>query len=320
MFLLLLLLFPVLAAADEFDEREAAITTAQALYQAESFDALDRLLEKLLHEQSRTPSGLWLSGLVHMGMHDFGARPHNEAEWLAQRERAQRWLAKRPQSEQARFDLANTAFEHARALGCGQCTVLDEAQRPALFAAALQRAQQQFEVARRQGVSDPHYFAQMLLLAQLQERPPEAIEPLLAELAQQAPGYYPAWFGAVDFYKGRDPAHARERIEALARRAMQASAATEGKSMYARIWWYAAQSGFDPFAAKGADWTLFDAAFRDVMSRYPDDWNRNNYASFACQSGHAERARELMFGHEPLPQAWDSQEQFEACIPPTLDA
>jgi hypothetical protein len=320
--LLFVLSLPSAASAEieEFAARQRTVEAANALYESESFEELDRQLDKLLREKSRSPSGLWLSGVFHVGMHPDEAVPHDESEWLAQRDRARRWIGQHPQSANAWLNLAEVVFDHATAIGCGRCTVVDESKRSALYAAELQSAKLQFEEAWRRGSTDPQYFTQMIHIALRQRRTPEELDRLLAELADRSPAYYPAWFAAVDFYKASDPEHARARIDELARRAMAASAGTEGQSLYARIWWYAAQSGgFELFGDEPVDWDLFDAAFRDVMKRYPDDWNRNNYASFACQAGHPERARELMFGHEPVADAWESFEAFQACIPATLD-
>jgi hypothetical protein len=86
--------------------------------------------------------------------------------------------------------------------------------------------------------------------------------------------------------------------------------------MYARIWWYAAQVEYGDrlFTATPVKWEDFDAGIRAVMERYPDEWNRNSFANFACNAGKKSRARELMVGHQPMPEAWDSFEAYLDCI------
>ena len=47
--------------------------------------------------------------------------------------------------------------------------------------------------------------------------------------------------------------------------------------------------------------------------RYPDAWNLNNFAQFACAAGDREETAKLIrrLGDEPDPQVWRTPGQFE---------
>lgn len=87
--------------------------------------------------------------------------------------------------------------------------------------------------------------------------------------------------------------------------------------MYARIYWAAAQDQFHEnlFAQSSASWDRMRAGFDDVIARYPDQWNLQNYASFACEANDEETLKKLFERiREPsLDEAWRSHERYLAC-------
>ena len=55
--------------------------------------------------------------------------------------------------------------------------------------------------------------------------------------------------------------------------------------------------------------------FKAIVADYPDQWNINNYAKFACLVGDEQTTREafgLMKG-DPIESAWASTEQYRGC-------
>lgn len=318
---LLALLAPCTVAAGEVEQREQLVHQAATLYRAENFAELDRLFDKARSQGLRTPSGLWQLWLLHNGVKQAEDRPHTNTEAEAQAQRAKRWIAQRPQSVTAPLVLAEVELRHARALGCGECTVIAESERSPLYFAALGQAEQLFDAAKAKSSVDPQWYADMLEVGRLRRWGPALVDEVLVEAERKAPGYYTIWFNAVDFYFEQGD-KAPPLIDAMARRAVTATKGKEGNGLYARVWWYAAQMRYGPhlFEQAPISWKDFDAGARDVMARYPDDWNRNNFANFACNAKHPERARALMKGFEPLPEAWDSFELYAQCVQPEPEA
>ena len=79
--------------------------------------------------------------------------------------------------------------------------------------------------------------------------------------------------------------------------------------MYARIYWYASQAHFqnELFTKSFAAWPRMKEGFEDVIARYPDSWNLNNYAKFACLARDKETTREILkrIQSDPVMEAWD---------------
>jgi hypothetical protein len=90
-----------------------------------------------------------------------------------------------------------------------------------------------------------------------------------------------------------------------------------GQMLYARIYWYASQSQFKNaiFLVSVARWNDMREGFKWIIADYPDQWNINNYAKFACLVGDEGTTREvfgLMKG-DPIESAWSSTDQYRSC-------
>ena len=87
--------------------------------------------------------------------------------------------------------------------------------------------------------------------------------------------------------------------------------------MYARIYWFASQREFDNdlFRGSKAMWPKMKAGFDDVIRRYPDAWNLNHYAKFACLAGDRSKTREVLakLPGEPIASAWEPASLLAEC-------
>jgi hypothetical protein len=310
------------ARGSDLDNRQALKARVIKLYRDESFAQLDELFDQARAKSLRTDSGIWQLWVMHRAIIEGERAPATEEQSRQEAARAQRWLVQRPASVVASLVVAETEIRRARALGCGQCRLDAGQDRDALYHASLQRAKALLDAAESRSSVDPQWYADTLDVGRMAQWPRKDMDAAIERAAAAAPGYYTVWFNIVDVLLAQDSRTAPARIDAVARRAMAATHGKEGASMYARIWWYSSQVAFGDsmFETTPVAWKDFDAGIRDVMARYPDDWNRNSFANFACNAGHPERARELMGGHKPLPDAWDSFEAYEDCIGATFDA
>jgi hypothetical protein len=73
-------------------------------------------------------------------------------------------------------------------------------------------------------------------------------------------------------------------VDSLARDAAAATAQKEKKSLYARVYWYLDQVEYRGkiFSLSAAKWADMKDGFDDLTGLYPDLWNLNAYAYFAC--------------------------------------
>jgi hypothetical protein len=104
-------------------------------------------------------------------------------------------------------------------------------------------------------------------------------------------------------------------VEQAARATLSEAPFDDRDALYARMLWWAAEAHYGDrlFALLPVDWPTFARSFDALLEQYPDDWNRNNYARFACLAGHRDRAIELMTGHAPLGSVWHPAQELRSC-------
>jgi hypothetical protein len=161
--------------------------------------------------------------------------------------------------------------------------------------------------------TDPYWSEVRLRAAGLQALPDTAYNIALQRSIQKFPDFPETWFRAVDMARWQEDVD--EEIAAIARTAQ--GTGPIGQELYARIYWYAASKHYGDalFEARGLDWAAMKIGFDDILGRYPDAWNLNNFARFACLKGDREKTAELMrrIGDKPVRKAWPSQAVFDAC-------
>jgi len=293
-------------AGNEWKVRRAVINQMADWFTRVSGVAIDDTLDRYEKEQARTPSGLWRTNLAFTGF-DEGSGPRgDEAGWKSAESQARYWVRLRRDSPYAPVYVAQVIREHAEN-NCN-CVFLPVSAYP--------------ELARARGVllqtknrHVPEWQYEMLLLAIREKQDPYNIRNAYEAARKQAPGFYPLHFAMVD-YLLQTPGDAGIRaVEVLARKVSADENAPDRGALYARMLWYAAQVRGDAqvFTPNKVDWPKLDASFQEVMRSYPDAWNRNHYAKYACLLGHPERSERLMRFRRRLMEAWDSWEQFDRC-------
>ncbi len=87
-------------------------------------------------------------------------------------------------------------------------------------------------------------------------------------------------------------------------------------SLYARLYWYAAQraGGIGVFYHHWPDWPSMKAGIHVVIARYPDNWNLNNFARYACAAGDFDESERLIDQIEwPLMEIWEDYKTLHYC-------
>lgn len=66
--------------------------------------------------------------------------------------------------------------------------------------------------------------------------------------------------------------------------------------VYTRIYWSASQQEFGDavFAASSANWQNVKRGINDILTRYDEPWNLNNFARFSCLAGDRPLAADLI--------------------------
>jgi hypothetical protein len=107
--------------------------------------------------------------------------------------------------------------------------------------------------------------------------------------------------------------------EALAKFADQAAARTarvEGKTVPARMYWHVARYfGPGQLTRPEGNWPTLRVSFEDLVARYPDRWNLNGYARFACDAGDKDAAKRMFgrIGNSVVPSTWANMAMYNRC-------
>jgi hypothetical protein len=156
----------------------------------------------------------------------------------------------------------------------------------------------------------------MLLVAKDQSWSGTEFDSLLTEALQREPYYYQTYFVAIEYLLPKWHGSIGQ-IERFADNAVERTRQNEALSMYARIYWFASQTQFGKqlFKDSLAAWPKMKAGFDDIIARYPDPWNINNYAWFACLAGDRATTEALVrrVGAAPLHAVWKPIDLFDRC-------
>lgn len=156
----------------------------------------------------------------------------------------------------------------------------------------------------------------MLTVAKAQSWSENEFYKLLDEALDKHPQFYEIYFRAIDYLQPKWHGSIQE-IEEFANYALSKSNKYEDNGMYARIYWYVSQAeyGHDLFTKSKVKWEKMKLGINDVIAKYPDQWNINNFAVFSCLANDKKMTRKLMSMIEgrPIISVWKDGRFFERC-------
>jgi hypothetical protein len=285
------------------------------LFVQERFDDLERLLADWTDGKERTADGRWKLSWFLDATNAGASQPGDHEALLA---RLHRWRDKYPHSP---FPVIAEAYRWRaaawRARGSGySSSVTPEGWR--LFHERSRKAEQ-ILLASRAYASDNPLWGYVYL-----ETSPGlgwTIEQQLAffrKQMDQEPSYYPSYFAMMEYLHPRWGGDWK-LIETLVEYAEAKTRATDGASLYARIYWYLAQRegvDFDIFEHGRVDWPRMKKGFEDILERFPHSaWDMNSFAAFACRAHDGDTYRSLRFriGENIEPKAWRTNVSLDVC-------
>ena len=305
-------------ATTEMEERAAIRSATRNAFLKEDFSQLEEVSLNYRLTKSRTPSGIWKLTVFHAGISEAikerARAQEREAAFRELEGMTARWAKRHPNSPSARIAHSSVLISHAWAFrGDGYAsTVKPEAWKP--FRKYIAMARAYLEKHKAIAAVDPRWYEEMLTVAKAEGWKRDEVDRLLDEALDREPLFYQTYFEALSYLLPKWHGGTRE-IDDFARKAVQRTSKQEGQGMYARIYWYASQAEFrnQLFSDSMVVWPLMKSGFEDVIARYPDAWNLNNYAKFACLAGDKLKARELLERTKVsiMSEAWQSREAPE---------
>ncbi len=308
--------------AGELVVRRGVKAEVRALFAARDYGALEAIAGRYRSGKDRTPSGIWKLTLFYGALHDAIAtvRASDRGGWRALAADMGTWRKRYPASPTAIVAgglLLKRMAWNLRPTGIVLEAALSTDRR---FLDGLRTARRFLDANEAIAGSDPHFYVVWAsLAAALGEDNGEFIS-RLQQAAAREPGYYQLYFAALDQFAPADGQSASDQaqaVEALANLAVERTRTAEGHGVYARIYWYASTAFWKDrlFAASHLDWARMQVGIDDVLARYPDAWNLNNFARLACLKGDRGKTAELfarMHGELAL-EAWPSRAEAERC-------
>lgn len=265
----------------------------------------------------RTPSGLWKLNVFYMGIRAAISQvPEPGSRFFAGLEsKTKAWSEAYPASPSAHIAHSMVLLEHGwyfRGTGYAS-SVPPEAWEP--FRRYVKLARENLERHKAIAAVDPGWYEAMLTVARAEGWNRREFDALLNEALDREPYSYHTYFAAVEYLLPHWQGSAEE-VEQFAQQAVARTRAQEGESLYARIYWAASQGfGNDLLFRSSTVWPRMKAGFEDVIARYPDVWNVNNYARFSCLAGDKQKARQLLTKIQaaPVVEAWQPVSLFVRC-------
>jgi hypothetical protein len=306
------------ALGDELAERTAIGNEVATLFERGQFSKLETLCAGYRTSRSRTSSGVWNLSVFYGGIsHVFNTHRKDPPFWLKAERSANTWVAAHPHSATARLAYATMLVNHGWSIrGTGLAnTVEPEDWKP--FQDYLHRARAYLEKYKDVASSDPYWYQLMGRIAYSERWPEAEFSALIAQGLEREPLFYQTYFAAIDYYAPKWGGSAMA-IERFAREAVERTRAAEGYGIYARIYWWASQTQYSDslFSESKVDWPTMKKGIDDVLAKYPDQWNINNFARFACIARDKAKAAELIarIDGEPLATVWaEVPGHFQQC-------
>jgi hypothetical protein len=285
------------------------------LFWRKDFKKLDEIADTYRKKKSRTPSGVWKLSVFYGGIVAVvDSQPDSAENWSRAFQTADEWVKLYPNSPVAHIVKATFLTNYAGKMRGGGWAKDVSPKAWELFNQYNQQARDYLLATKEISSQDPQWYDLMLLVERGLGVELPAFQKTLQEGIKKYPDFYEIYFSASIYLLPRWHG-SKSQIEDFVNAAVENSRRTEGMGMYARIYWYVASmtnpSGL--FKDFNADWKKMKQGINDVLAKYPDQWNINNFAFFACMAQDQDMTKKLLQKLEvPYPSVWGG-DLFEAC-------
>jgi len=253
------------------------------------FAKLERMHAEFVRDKVRTTDGAWLVEAVQDGIDNSFQSPNAIVEgYLRDWERAVPDSKLLPVVKAMRWQ---RAAWNARG-GGSSSTTPGEAQQ--LFREGLAKAAKALKDSEAVGKETPLWYWTALIVAGSSGASTEAFDALFEEAVNRFPTYHTLYYTRANYLLPQWGGNFK-RIDAFVQQSVKRTSATEGSAFYAWIYLDVLESiNGDYLKVTEATWPKMKQAFEDLVKRYPDPWNRNLYATFACRARDRETTARLL--------------------------
>ena len=280
-------------------------------------DRIEALFASYRDQKERTASGIWKL----TNAYSFLESLYND--WTAANDWQRRvgdslrpWIARHPKSPAPHIFRASVGFHRAQAMLNDALARKTYAGGAAALLREMTEARLELEANKAVASADPFYYKLIVNSMRMEGRPLDDILSVAMEGIERHPEYCDTYFEAVHTI-GQLSKRPFDDLAALANTAVAKSPPTLGDEMYARIYWVALTSIVEPsqWNSIKLDWPKMAKSMETVLSRYPDQWNIQNFAVFSCVMQDHKLTQSLLdrVRGVPLAAVWGQGEFFEGC-------
>ena len=306
-----------ICSASELEDRKHTNIEVAQLFEQKHFGELNNLAQLYRLKESRTSSGLWMLTLLYSGIYnvtEFAGT--NLKRWSEIEQTGRDWMAYSPDEAAPYLVQANTLIGHGWAYrGDGWAYEVRKENWP-IFYRYLRQARKLLLQHKDIASVDPRWYELMIVIARGEQWDRKRFDQLVSEAVSRHPYFYQIYFAAIDYLLPKWNGNAAE-IEKFADWTVTKTRTMEGDGMYARIYWYASQTqyGTKLFTESAVVWKKMRKGIRDVLSRYPDQWNVQNFALFSCLARDKDFTKELIGynGEKIMVEAWKNKANYYNC-------
>ena len=295
---------------------DAVIKETGELLRSGKFGELDKRAEKYRTKNVLTSDGqpklVGFYGGVVEPVDGCKSLEGREARWRDHQQHLLNWAVHSPSAEAPKLALAGyeAAFGWC-AWGGGYASTVT-AENWEIFQRKIANSRALLEKLAPTARRNPEWYTHMLHVGLSQGWDADEFNSLFNEAAARFPSYYSLYFQAANYYSAIWYG-SQEQFKAFVEATVAATEPRLGQTMYARLHW--AQWEPDMFQNGKTDWTRMKVAFERLIKDFPDSWNRNNFAKFACMAGDKKTLSEQLdlIGKSVVPTAWDGKSFFQDC-------
>jgi hypothetical protein len=309
-------LLPSVGICDEISNRAAIENNVIRLLNEQDFAKLESIANNYRTSKAKTSSGISKLSVFHSGMEKaFSGKNTDPAFWTSAETVIKNWVKQYPKSPNAYLAYAHLLINRGWSYRGTDYAKGVNPQNWKPFFEYMKKSRSYLNANKVIASNDPEWYATMLTIGRGEQWTESKFSKLLKEGLDRYPSYDGIYFSGVEYYLPKWYGDAAS-IEKFARDSLNRTKKTHGYEMYVRIYWTVHSDYRDKlFSESAVDWSLMKKGIDDVIKKYPDNWNINNFAKFACLAGDKAKTAELMerINEPPILKAWKNTSTFQKC-------
>jgi hypothetical protein len=311
-----------LFANPAIDELESRVNEANFVFDsfvAGNYHQLDMKSSYYRNKKLRTSSGLWVLTHFHYGFDRDVLHPENPEEtWDHIGKKLDEWLDADPNSTTAK--IFKGMYYHRRARSYlseeRRNAAADKSQNP--FQKNIKLAKQWMLENKDISKIDPHWYTVYHRILMNTQADVDELMSSVREGATRFPEYYEIYFSAAEYFTPTWSGHKRF-IEDFANSTSRYVGEELKDGLYTRIYWYISQKEYGSriFQDSEVDWNKMSRGMDEILKHYPDQWNIQNFAFFACAARDVSKTAELinmMQDADPIGAVWYDYKNLNYCV------